>query len=120
MIYAHKVVKELQYWVRVIGDRLGADDRRFSQTVEEAIALIVTGLPAPVLHPMPTSFPYLVIARTRGVPYSWVLRFSESLDICPSISLDEDLSTWQHETVVAWSIERKRRRDAIIAEGTKR
>lgn len=65
----------------------------------------------------PASFPYLTVSRTRNVRYGWILKFVDSLDECPSISVDEDLSTWQRDTVAAWSMERKRRRgDLIIAE----
>jgi hypothetical protein len=37
------LVKELEYWLRVIGDRLGAD-RRFNETINDVIAII--GAPA--------------------------------------------------------------------------
>jgi len=34
-----QLVKELEYWLRVIGDRLGAD-RRFNETINDVIAIV--------------------------------------------------------------------------------
>jgi hypothetical protein len=62
---------------------------------------------------MPTSFPYLAVAKQYGVDYWRVLQFADLIDEWPPKPEDWALDPWKVATCLAWKAEDQRRKNVV-------